>query len=870
MIEHEQLLNSSLARLNYYPADSETRLLLLPSFAFDAFGAGFYLVLMTGGILYLPQNPADVEQLVTIVRAEKITHLLGTPTLYQELLRQMPSALTRLRVVIIGGEAASSTLLQEHFGKMPQAGLFNEYGPTEATIWTTVCRYQTAEQATNIIGKPVANTRIHILNAEGQPLPVSIAGELCIAGENLARGYLNQPELTAEKFSEVELFGQRERIYKTGDLVRWLSNGNLEFLGRIDNQVKLRGFRIELGEIESLLTQHPAVHEAVVILYEGDGNKRLVAYLTGQQESLAVDELRNWLKTRLPEYMIPAQFIVLDKLPLTPNGKIDRKALPSPELNLMDIYEAPRNAIEQQLSEIWSVLFKRQNIGIHDNFFNLGGNSILSIQMVVSCQQAGLQFTPSDLFEQQTIARLANVLSKTQAVKTDPVPRTGHANLPLSLGQYRMWLKQTAHPDQTTFNISDCFLLTGRLDKAALQHSIDEIIRRHEILRTVFPLQNGNPVQFILPATSATIIFKDFGDLPENRQMAAVETWAKAQMRQPCDLVNGPLLHIYLMQLTEQSHILLFCLHHLITDMVSQGIFMDELLSLYSATVVGKPSLLPALPIQFADYALWQRQTLTGDALEKRLNYWRAWLAKGEPPVLPLPADRERVTPKSLEAGMEMYQLPPELVKNLKSLSQRNGATLYSVFLTALSALLYNYSDCDDIVIASPVANRTHSVLERLIGLIGSMLVLRIDLSDNPSFSTLLTEVQQRVLAAIAHQDQPFEEAIKILQPERQRNMPVARVLLNLLPESPNKQFHLPELTLSPLPLSEAEMNLDLVLAFWEEDDGLSGWWRYRKDIFDPETIGRIHQDFQTVLQAMVTKPEQRVNHLALNLTIYR
>jgi hypothetical protein len=408
--------------------------------------------------------------------------------------------------------------------------------------------------------------------------------------------------------------------------------------------------------------------------------------------------------------------------------------------------------------------------------------------------------------------------------------------------------------------------LTGKLNKTALQQSFAEIIRRHEILHTVFPVQNGMPVQSIIATAPVTISLKELQGLPENAQLNAVRQWAMTKIACHFDLVNGPLLSINLMQLAEESHILLLCFHHIIMDFMSIGILLNELTSIYTAIVSSKPSPLSDLPIQFADYALWQQRVLTPEALDTKLNYWRTWLAKGEPPVLPLPTDRNRLKAGSLEADIAFYQLSPELLTELKRLSQRTGVTLYSVFLSALSVLLHSYSACEDMVVSSPVANRNHSSLEPLIGLMGSLLLLRIDLSGKPRITELLTEVQQVVLAAIANQDPPFEEVVKILQPERKRDTPLFRVLINFLPESPQKQFTLPDLTISSLPLDESEMNMDLVLAFWEEDRRLCGWWRYRKDIFDAKTIVRINKDFQTVLEAMVTAPEQRVDHLALNL----
>ncbi len=395
MVEHSNLVTSTLARHAVYH-ERDMRLLLFPSFAFDAFAAGVCMTLSTGGTLHLPdaERANDIEHALSIMQTYEISHLMCPPPLYLALLNHTSSLPLSVKTVSSGGEVPSQELLQQHAAKAPLANLFNEYGPTEATIWSTVHPYQSADEQPNNIGQPIANTRIYILDAENQPLPPGIPGELCIAGAGLARGYLNRPELTAEKFIDLDLLGHHERVYKTGDLARWSPDGHIEFMGRIDNQVKLRGFRIELGEIETILSQHESVKEAVVTLYEADSNQRLVAYVTGDSTAEMPEVLKHDLKARLPNYMVPSQIVVLDALPLNANSKIDREALPAPEGGVKGWYEAPRNQVEQRLAEVWSAVLKRQDIGIHDDFFDLGGAFVIGDRAVEPNQSGVSRATP--------------------------------------------------------------------------------------------------------------------------------------------------------------------------------------------------------------------------------------------------------------------------------------------------------------------------------------------------------------------------------------------------------------------------------------------------------------------------------------------
>ncbi len=895
MIEQHNLSNFLLDMQQRTGITANDKLLAVTTLSFDIAALELYLPLISGSLLHLATRETAIDGFTLQQQMVKhdVSFMQATPATWQLLKHSGWQADTHTPLnTLCGGEALSPELANY----MLENGrrLWNVYGPTETTIWSSAYEIKTVLYANPSIGQPIANTRVYILDDQRQPLPPGIPGELCIAGRGLARGYLNRPELTAEKFIEVELFGKTERIYKTGDLALWRPDGCIECLGRLDHQVKLRGFRIELGEIESVINQHQAIKEAVVILYEADNNKRLAAYISVISEAEGnsmtsngslISELGEWLKDRLPAYMIPSNFNILERLPLTPNGKIDRKALPTPKSNLTDAYEAPRNDIEQQLAKVWNRLFKHNKIGIHDDFFHLGGDSILSIQMVAYASQAGLQLTVRDLFKHHTIAELAQDLisqsgkpSVTPSVTIVEIPegkvqvlepRSDEGNIPLSFIQDRMWLHQTSNPSSCFYNISHRFRLTGKLNIAVLQQSFNEIINRHEILRTIFPVVDGSPVQSISPASTVNISINDLQDLSEKAQFDAVKRLIEEIQQRSFDVIKGPLMRVILIRLEEQSHILLFEAHHIIFDIVSEKILFKELGIFYKAILSGESSPLPALPIQYADYAVWQHRSITPEALETKLNYWKQWLAKGEPPPLAFSPDKQVPVP-TFRAGTVYYQLPSELVKKLKSLSQRTGTTLFTTILTAFAALLCRYSGCQDIVVGSPFVNRSHWKLEQLIGYIGNSLLLRIDISGNPAFSNLLSQVQQVVLAAITNQDLPFEQMEKILQPKSKRDAPLSKTFISFFPEAPPEKLKLPDMTMTSMPLEPLVTGLDLFLIIWEKktpsETFLQGFWRYNQDIFDAETVVRMTENFQAVLEAVATEPSLSVEGLPMSL----
>ncbi|RKZ49546.1 MAG: non-ribosomal peptide synthetase, partial [Candidatus Parabeggiatoa sp. nov. 2] len=686
MVEHGNLLNSTQARQDFYQSDARTRLLLLPSFAFDAFGAGAFLTLSYGGRLYLPELPSDIDKLATIIIAQKVSDLIGTPTLYQELLEHKVKQFETLRRIIFGGEVASQSLLQQHFIKAEQVGLFNEYGPTEATIWSTIFQYQTHNEATNIIGKPIANTRIYIFSAQHQIQPPGIPGELCIAGAGLARGYLNRPELTAEKFIEVELFGKTERIYKTGDLARWRPDGNLEYLGRIDSQVKLRGFRIELGEIEAVLTQHEAVKEAVVNLFEADDNKRLVAYLT--TDSAANDfvvAVKNWLKARLPGYMIPSHFTVLEQLPLTPNGKIDRKALPAPKLSLSEAYEAPRNDLEQQLAQIWSRVLKPNQISIHDNFFELGGDSILSIQIVAKARQAGLQLTPRDLFQHQTLAELALVVRF--ADKTDAQQGLVTGNVPLT--PIQQWFLAQALPEYWHFNQSVLLSVPTDIKIDMWRQALAAVLSHHDALRLRYCEVDGHWQQsFSSPKDTVPFFVEDLS--ASFNPFAELETVTQ-RYQASLNLTEGPVTYLVLLRFRDSAR-LFWCIHHLVVDGVSWRILQEDLQTAITQLKTKQPLLLPAKTSSFKAWAERLVKRATHEVLTEELAYWQAL------PTVSLPVDNkagENRLEHQQDYTITLSHLETEAL--LKQVPAAYKTRINDILLTALALALADWTakaDC--------------------------------------------------------------------------------------------------------------------------------------------------------------------------------
>lgn len=862
-ITHGNVVNFLTAIQQNLQLKNTDRLLSVTTLSFDIAVLEIFLPLTTGAKLILVSREVATNgtELLQELNNSAVTVMQATPATWRMLLDAGWEGNPQLKI-LCGGEALPENLASQL--NQRASIVWNLYGPTEATIWSTI--HQVDKHETKVsIGRPIANTQIYILDKNLQPLPVGVSGELYIGGAGVARGYFNQPELTKEKFIP-NPFNSTTLLYKTGDLARYLTNGEVEYLGRIDYQVKLRGFRIELGEIEAVLEQHPVVRQCVVMAREDVSGQRLVAYLVA--ENVATDELRQYLRRKLPEYMIPSAFVILDSLPLTPNGKVNRRGLPAPENNNSELaitFVAPRHPVEEVLAGIWTQVLGISQVGIYDNFFELGGHSLLATQVISRIRKTfGVDTSLQRLFELPTIAELANDIQEASlqgVYAITPVPRDGH--LPLSFAQARLWLLEQLNPDSGIYNMPAKVCLVGELNVGVLEHSINEIIRRHEVLRTSFTSVDGQPLQVISPDVQIKIPVVDLRELPKFEQEAEIRHLSIKEFQLAFDFTQAPLLRCTLLQLGEQEHILLFTIHHIVFDGWSKSLLIEEIATLYTAFVAGEPSPLPALPIQYADFAVWQRQHLQGERREALLTYWKQQLANL--PVLQLPTTRPRAEVKTNRGASHNFVIPATVSQQLQQLSQQAGVTLFMTLLASFKILLQRYSNQNDIVVGTDVANRNQAEIEQLIGFFINLLVLRTDLSGNPTFLELLQRVRSQTLAAYAHQDLPFDELVRELQPERNLSstVPLFQVLF-VLQNTPSSDLVLPGLTLNLLELESRTARFDLALFITETEQGIEGKWQYNADLFTSDTITQFTNYWQTLINSIVAQPHSRINTLEM------
>ncbi len=875
-VEHKGLMNLVYWHQRTFAIAPSDRATQLAGIAFDASAWELWPYLATGASIYLVKS----ELLGSLVDLQNwfITNrisiaFLPTP-LAEEFLSLEWDDTIPLRTILTGGDK-----LHRYPPASAPFELVNNYGPTENTVVTTsgLAIRNESDTVAPAIGRPISNTQVYILNSNLQPMPIGVPGELHIGGAGLARGYLNRPDLTQEKFIPNPFCPDPQaRLYKTGDLVRYLPDGNIEYLGRIDNQVKIRGFRIELGEIETILSQYPGVLKIVAIAREDvPGDNRIVAYLVCDREQTpTVSSLRGFLKQRLPEYMVPAAFVFLEALPLTPNGKIDRRALPTPDFaqQLEAQFVAPRNPLEQTLAQIWADVLGIKQVGVRDNFFELGGHSLLATQLISRVRTAfKLEVPLRNLFESPTIIELAEYIQRSQQDITElaapPLqsiaPDRRNEPLPLSFAQQRLWFLQQLDLSSAAYHIPGAIRLQGQLDVVALEHSFKEIVRRHEALRTNFIVQNGQPVQIVQGDSAWHLTVVDLQHLPTVERDRETQRLAIAQSVHPFDLTEDRLVRITLLVLSETEHILLFCMHHIVSDGWSMGAFVGELAALYTAFCQNQPSPLPELSIQYADFAVWQRQWLQGEVLQSQIDYWQKQLADA-PALLELPSDRPRPSVQSWRGATQSFILPLELTEALNTLSRRESVTLFMALLAAFDVLLYRYTGQMDILVGSPIANRNHGEIEGLIGFFVNTIVLRADLSDNPSFRELLGRVRENCLEAYAHQDLPFELLVEGLHLERDLSYTPLFQVMFVLQNAPMSDVELPGLTLSALAGENQTAKFDLTLMIEATDEGLMGLWEYNTDLFEAEAIARMAGHYQTLLESIVAKPTQQVGELPM------
>ncbi|MBE8986710.1 non-ribosomal peptide synthetase [Nostoc sp. LEGE 12450] len=858
------------------------------SLSFDVSYHEMFAAWGLGGTLYMigESDRKDLDKLIQLLAKEQIAKVFLPVTLWQQLAEiygEEAHLFKNIREAIACGEQLQITQpMIKLFQRLEHCRLYNLYGPTEADLVTAYTFSQEPDKWPIYppIGKPAVNVQVYLLDRNLQPVPIGVPGELYVSGDGLARGYLNRPDLTEQKFVP-NPFAKAggTRLYKTGDLAKYLPDGNIEFLGRIDDLVKVRGFRVELGEIEAVLSKHPQINQAVAKVFgQSAREKYLVAYFVPiQGQTLTLEELRNFLQDQLPDYMIPSAFVQMESFPLTSNGKVNRRALSEPTTSrpeLAQTFVAPRTPTEEILAGIWRDVLGLEQVGIYDNFFNLGGHSLLATQVISLTRKAfKIELSLRSLFESPAIATLAKIVEAASQQKLSPeiipfkVVRLPDAIVPISLTQLEFWFFEQFYPGNPVYNLPLIYRVTGSLDVKALEESLREIVRRHETLRTTFKVENGQVVYVISPEPVFDFVVIDVQDISEAKRQAEKE------IKQPFDLAWGPLLRSKLWRLSETEHLLVVTTHHIVADGWSFSVLTQELATLYEAFSQGKRCLttshsvstpLTELPIQYADFAHWQRQLLQGQTLESQMQFWKQHLGVN-PPVLKLPTDYPRPAVRTFTGARQPLVISSDLTKALKILSQQEGVTLFMTLLAALKTLLFCYTGQPDIIVSTTVANRTRPETEGLIGFFVHLLPFCTNLEGNPSFRELLRRVREVSLGVYAHQEMPFIKLVEQVQPMRDSSYTLLAQVMFVFQNTPEDDLKLANLTLKEEFIATdtkdtAEFDLNLTLQ--ETTEGIEGALVYRTDLFTPATIARMGTVFQNLLESLVTNPDQRLREL--------
>jgi len=862
------------------------RFLQFAALGFDVLVEELFPTWMAGAAVVLVSEVpllAGVKGLSEVIRREEIS-VVELPTAYwhswvgqlRESGERVPE---QLRVVIIGGERARVELVRE-WRETTAVDLVHVYGVTEATVTTTVSRIPARQLAGELpIGRPISHSQVYVLDEQMELVPVGVKGELYIGGDVVGRGYWRKAAQTAERFVPDSVSGASgKRLYRTGDVVRYVgAEGELEFVSRRDEQVKVRGYRVEPGEVEAVLSSHERVREAVVIARQDrEAQGYLVAYVVmpaledAGQVQLTSEELRSFLTQQLPDYMVPSAIVVLDRLPLNAHGKVAVEQLPTPSTSEDEQHdEPPCGAVEEVLAAIWSEVLGVERVGRGASFFQFGGHSLQAMRVMARVREAFKIDLPLRCFlEAPALVDLAlnikKALQHEEGLRLAPLEQVSREQtIPLSFAQQRLWFIHQLNPASAAYNMRHAVRLLGQLDANTLERALVEIVKRHEILRTTFAVYEGEPVQVISESMPVYLRKLDFSHLPETEREEETRKFTLAEVRRPFDLTAGPLMRPVLIRLRDDEHVLLLVLHHIVSDGWSTAILAEELGVCYDALVHNKQSSLPELSIQYADFAYWQRKCLQGETLKGLLTYWRNHLA-GELPVLDLPTDRPRIAVQSLRGERQHKLLPPVLLESLKSLSKRESVTLFMTLLAAFEILLYRYTGQEELIVGTPIANRNQVETERLIGFFINTLALRTRLSPRSGFRELLRHVREVALGAYAHQDLPFEKLVEELQPQRNLGrMPLFQVMF-MLQNVPAPRIEHAGLRLNPMEVYSGATEFDLVLNTMETEAGLLASITYNSDLFDAATIERMLNHYQVLLEGVVAEPNQLLGLLPI------
>ncbi|MDJ0842598.1 MAG: amino acid adenylation domain-containing protein, partial [Acidobacteriota bacterium] len=845
---------------------------LFHSYAFDFSVWEIWGALLYGGRLVLVPHwtARDTQAFYHLLVEEGVTVLNQTPGAFMHLVRVAlaDEAATpgSLKWVIFGGEALDPAALKPWFDRYgdDRPRLVNMYGITETTVHVTFRALDASDalQGGSAIGAPLADLGLHVLDNRLEPLPAGVPGELCVAGAGLARGYLNRPGLTARRFvPDPYALEPGSRLYRSGDLARRLADGDLDYRGRIDHQVKLRGFRIELGEIRAALLAVPGVSQAEVVIHD-EGEKQLAAYVVGKAKEAS---MRDQLREKLPDYMVPSVFMTLEVFPLTAHGKLDRKRLPAPAPP-KTAYAEPRNATEAMLTDIFAEVLELDRVGIHDNFFQLGGHSLLATRVIAGVRERLEAELPlRTLFEKPTVAVLAETLVIAARAEYPPVTSvTRTQDLPLSFNQQRLWFLDQFEGTAASYNIPAALRLQGHLSVSALETALGAVTQRHEILRTTYRSEDGKGLQVVNDAAFINLPLVDLSGLDTETREQAVIDLAAQSARIHFDLYRGPVVRAVVLRLAETAHSLLHVTHHIASDGWSVGRLVGELEAHYrTAVTTGRPAHLPPLPVQYADFAVWQRERMEAGDWQQQRDYWQRQLADA-PALHGLATDRPRPALQTFNGAHETFSLNTELTTALNQLAQDHGATLFMVLLAGFKALLHRTTGRDDHVVGTPIAGRNHKETENLIGFFVNTLALRTDTGGDPAFTELLARVRNTSLDAFANQELPFERVVDAVQPERDLSHTPLFQLMFSLQNMPGSDIELPGLTLRQEGSAGDLANFDITLTFVEGGDVLTGSVEYNTDLFDLGTIRRMMKHLQHLYKGIVQVSEARLSQLPL------
>ena len=859
--------------------DESVRVSQLLPVTFDGSMRDIFVGLAAGGRVCIPggrEQILDAKVLMEWIEEEGISLIHCVPTMFRGIVNEEmgKEKFGSLKNILMAGEGMGTKEVErwmEVYGE--RVKLVNLYGTSETTMakFAYFVKREDTKRRSIPIGKPITGAKALVVDEDGSPCPPGAVGEIYIKTEYRTLGYYNQPELTREVFVPNPLKNDPDEIvYKTGDMGRVLKDGNFEILGRKDQQVKIRGVRVEIGEIENLLRGHEAVKDvAIVDRVDGNGNKYLCAYAV-LNEGASRDQLRDYLSNYLPDFMLPSWIISLQELPRTLSGKVDKRALPAPgkgRAGLKSEYLPPRTPVEDVLAGIWAQVLEAEQIGIQDNFFELGGHSLRATQVLSRVRTAFCVSVPLySMFEDPTIAGLAHrieaAMKTEQGIEAGPIKRLRRTeNMPLSFAQRRLWLINQLDPGNPAYNIPTGLRLKGKLSARALEETMRELVKRHEVLRTTFADLDDEPVQIISEAVNANIPVVDLSEIEVQAREEEIQRLMDAEGQRAFDLKTGPLLRTTLARLGEEDNVILFTMHHIVSDGWSLGILMSEVTDLYEAFSQAKSSPLAELSIQYADFARWQREWLQGNVLENHLRYWKQQLS-GDLPVLNFKTAGSRPATRTYEARSNSILFPKSLTADLKKLSQQEGATLFMTLLAAFLTLLHHHTDQTDIIVGTDVANRSSIECESLIGFFINQLVLRTDLSLNPGFRELIARTRRVALEAYAHQDLPFDKLVEELNPERNLSSTPLFQVKAILQNVPLSPLSLPGLSLDFLTPGKLTAKYDLLLNMMEVEEGLTATIDYSTDLFNSASVSLMLAQLEMVLRHAVAHPDVTLNQL--------